>query len=96
MKADNPLRLKAPSREDIESQIPFPIEKNADKRFSYKFLDWEWEVEPEYDEEGELVKEGVKSDHVLADLNVYDDTEIEFSDPVEALEGIETPMHGWT
>lgn len=83
-----PYRLKADSRQQIEDAIPFGLyreDEQGNEQQVFATEDYSY-----------VFLTNHNHDYALADLQVYDDTEIDFGNDVEVLTDIETPMHGWT
>lgn len=87
-------RFKAPSKNDIESQLPFDLSVKARKDYSYYFIGKRIIDPPEINQDREVVKEAVLSDNVFANLRVRDSGNAEVELPVER-RNPQTPIHGW-
>lgn len=94
------IRLKGPNRTAIEAQIPFDLYREDDfvpatENYSYVFRGKEVLEEAEYDGDGNIITPHVLSTHVMANLRIYDDTDVNITGLVER-RFPENPRHGWT
>lgn len=99
------IRLKAPNRTALEAQIPFDLYREdeeggeifvpATEEYSYVFRGHEVLEEAEFDEDGNMTKEPVLSNYVMANLRIYTDVNPSF-DPEVSRRFPDNPRHGWT